>query len=55
MANIQLLVWEELTLTTWLARCKVQHGAESRAGYVKDKRLSKLRVWYIQNKDRVLS
>ena len=42
-------------MPTWLARCKVQHGVESRAGHAEDDRLSKLIVWYIQNKDRVLS
>ena len=55
MSKIQQLVWEEITLPTWVARCEVQHGADSRAGCAEDVRLSELIVWYIQNKDRVLS
>lgn len=42
-------------MPTWRARCKVQHGADSKAGCVEDNRLSKLIVWCVQNKDRVLS
>ena len=55
MTKIQQAVWEEITLPTWVARCEVQHGEDSRAGGAEDVRLSEMIVWYTQNKDRVLS